>query len=294
MKLIDGKTISETIKKEIAAEVASLIDKGYRAPHMAAILVGHDGASETYIASKEKNCRAVGMTSSLYRYEENISEKELLEVISFLNQDEEVDGFIVQLPLPKHIDVDRIIAAVDPAKDIDGFHPVNMGRLALGEDAFVPATPCGIMELLKRADIETSGKKCVVLGRSNIVGTPMALLMSRNNPHANATVTICHSKTKNLAEEARQADILVAALGKPGFVTADMVKDGAVVVDVGIHRIEDKTRQSGFRLLGDVDFDQVAPKCSAITPVPGGVGPMTIAALLMNTMKAYKNRVKIQ
>ncbi|MCM1170056.1 MAG: bifunctional methylenetetrahydrofolate dehydrogenase/methenyltetrahydrofolate cyclohydrolase FolD [Bacteroides sp.] len=294
MKLIDGKTISETIKKEIAAEVASLIDKGYRAPHMAAILVGHDGASETYIASKEKNCRAVGMTSSLYRYEENISEKELLEVISFLNQDEEVDGFIVQLPLPKHIDVDRIIAAVDPAKDIDGFHPVNMGRLALGEDAFVPATPCGIMELLKRADIETSGKKCVVLGRSNIVGTPMALLMSRNNPHANATVTICHSKTKNLAEEVRQADILVAALGKPGFVTADMVKEGAVVVDVGIHRIEDKTKQSGFRLLGDVDFDQVAPKCSAITPVPGGVGPMTIAALLMNTMKAYKNRVKIQ
>lgn len=294
MKLIDGKTISEEIKKEIASEVASLIDKGYRAPHMAAILVGHDGASETYIASKERNCRAVGMTSSLYRYEENISEKELLEVISFLNQDEEVDGFIIQLPLPKHINVDRVIAAVDPDKDIDGFHPVNMGRLALGEDAFVPATPCGIMELLKRAGIETAGKKCVVLGRSNIVGTPMALLMSRNNPHANATVTICHSKTKNLKEEALQADILVAALGKPGFVTADMVKEGAVVVDVGIHRIEDSSKPNGYRIVGDVDYDKVAPKCSAITPVPGGVGPMTIAALLMNTMKAYRKRVKIQ
>lgn len=293
MRLIDGKTISEAIKKEIAAEVASLIDKGHRPPHMAAILVGHDGASETYIASKEKNCRAVGMTSSLYRYEENISEKELLEVISFLNDDEEVDGFIVQLPLPRHMDVDRIIAAVDPDKDIDGFHPVNMGRLALGEDAFVPATPCGIMELLKRDGIETSGKKCVVLGRSNIVGTPMALLMSRNNPHANATVTICHSKTADLAAEARQADILVAALGKPGFVTADMVKDGAVVVDVGIHRLADSTKQSGFRLVGDVDFEKVAPKCAAITPVPGGVGPMTIAALLMNTMKAYKKKEKI-
>lgn len=294
MKLIDGKTISEEIKKEIASEVASLIDKGYRAPHMAAILVGHDGASETYIAGKERNCRAVGMTSSLYRYEENISEKELLEVISFLNQDEEVDGFIIQLPLPKHINVDRVIAAVDPDKDIDGFHPVNMGRLALGEDAFVPATPCGIMELLKRAGIETVGRRCVVLGRSNIVGTPMALLMSRNNPHANATVTICHSKTQNLKEEALQADILVAALGKPGFVTADMVKEGAVVVDVGIHRIEDSGKPSGYRIVGDVDYDKVAPKCGAITPVPGGVGPMTIAALLMNTMKSYKKRVKIQ
>lgn len=293
MRLIDGKTTSEEIKKEIAAEVASLIDKGYRAPHMAAVLVGHDGASETYVASKEKNCRSVGMTSSLYRYEENISEEELLEVISFLNHDEEVDGFIVQLPLPRHMNVDRVIAAVDAEKDIDGFHPINMGRLALGEDAFVPATPCGIMELLKRSGIETVGKKCVVLGRSNIVGTPMALLMSRNNANANATVTICHSKTKNLAEEARQADILVAALGKPGFVTADMVKEGAVVVDVGIHRIPDNSKPSGFRLTGDVDFEAVAPKCSAITPVPGGVGPMTIAALLMNTMKAYRKRMKL-
>ncbi|MDE7073057.1 MAG: bifunctional 5,10-methylene-tetrahydrofolate dehydrogenase/5,10-methylene-tetrahydrofolate cyclohydrolase, partial [Bacteroidales bacterium] len=275
MRLIDGKTISEAIKKEIAAEVASMIDKGKRAPHMAAILVGNDGASETYVASKEKNCRSVGMTSSLYRYDAGISEKELLDAISFLNQDDDVDGFIVQLPLPKHMDVDKVIRAIDPEKDIDGFHPVNMGCLVLGEDTFVPATPYGIMELLERAGIETSGKKCVVLGRSNIVGTPMALLMSRNNPHANATVTICHSKTADLAAEARMADILVAAIGKPGFVTADMVKEGAVVVDVGIHRVEDKTRQNGFRLVGDVDFDQVAPKCSAITPVPGGVGPMT-------------------
>lgn len=290
MRLIDGKTISENIKKEIAAQVAEQIDKGFRAPHMAAILVGHDGASETYVSSKEKNCHSVGMTSSVYRYEENISEKELLEVISFLNQDPEVDGFIVQLPLPKHMDVDRVIAAIDPEKDIDGFHPTNMGRLVLGEDTFIPATPCGIMELLKRAEIETEGKECVVLGRSNIVGTPMALLMSRNDKNANATVTLCHSRTRNLAEITRRADILVAAIGKPEFVKADMVKEGAVVVDVGIHRIEDSSKQSGFRLVGDVDYKEVAPKCSAITPVPGGVGPMTIAALLMNTMKAYRKK----
>lgn len=292
MKIIDGKAISEAIKKEIAQEVAAQIDKGQRAPHMAAILVGNDGASETYIASKEKNCQAVGMTSSVYRYKEDITEKELLDAIAFLNRDEDVDGFIVQLPLPKHIDVDKVIAAMDPEKDIDGFHPVNMGRLALGEDTFVPATPCGIMELIARSGIETVGKECVVLGRSNIVGTPMALLMSRNHAHANATVTLCHSKTSRLAEVTRRADILVAAIGKPAFVTADMVKEGAVVIDVGIHRIEDKTKQSGFRLLGDVDYDAVAPKCGAITPVPGGVGPMTIAALLMNTMKAYRKKIK--
>lgn len=290
MQLIDGKAISAEIKKEIAAEVAARLDKGGRAPHMAAILVGHDGASETYVASKEKNCHSVGMTSSVYRYEENISEKELLEVISFLNQDPEVDGFIVQLPLPKHMDVDRVIAAIDPEKDIDGFHPTNMGRLVLGEDTFIPATPCGIMELLQRSGIETEGKECVILGRSNIVGTPMALLMSRNNKNANATVTLCHSRTRNLAEITRRADILVAAIGKPEFVKADMVKEGAVVVDVGIHRVEDVSKQSGFRLVGDVDYRSVAPKCSAITPVPGGVGPMTIAALLMNTMKAYRKK----
>ena len=291
MQIIDGKAISADIKKEIAAEVAGLIDKGQRAPHMAAILVGHDGASETYVASKEKNCHSVGITSSVYRYEENISEQALLEVISFLNQDEEIDGFIVQLPLPKHMNVDRIIAAIDPDKDIDGFHPMNMGKLVLGEDTFIPATPYGIMEMLKRSGIETEGKHCVVLGRSNIVGTPMALLMSRNNSHANATVTLCHSKTRNLADITRQADILIAAIGKPEFVKADMVKDGVVVVDVGIHRIEDPSKKNGFHLCGDVDYAGVAPKCSAITPVPGGVGPMTIAALLMNTMKAYRKNM---
>lgn len=288
MQIIDGKAISVDIKKEIAAEVAGLIDKGQRAPHMAAILVGHDGASETYVASKEKNCHSVGITSSVYRYEENISEQALLEVISFLNQDEEIDGFIVQLPLPKHMNVDRIIAAIDPDKDIDGFHPMNMGKLVLGEDTFIPATPYGIMEMLKRSGIETEGKHCVVLGRSNIVGTPMALLMSRKNANANATVTLCHSRTQDLPEITRQADILIAAIGHPGFVKADMVKEGAVVVDVGIHRIEDSTKKNGFHLCGDVDYANVAPKCSAITPVPGGVGPMTIAGLLMNTMKAYR------
>lgn len=290
MKLIDGKTISEEIKKEIASEVASLIDKGYRAPHMAAILVGHDGASETYVASKDKNCKAVGMTSSLYRYEDNVSEKELLEVINFLNNDDDVDGYIVQLPLPKHIDSDKVMAAVNPDKDIDGFSPSNLGKLVMGEDTFIPATPCGIMELIRRAGIETAGKNCVVLGRSNIVGTPMALLLSRNKPDANATVTLCHSKTQNLAEITRRADILVAAIGKPGFVKADMVKEGAVVIDVGIHRIADGSQPNGFRIMGDVDFPEVSKKCSAITPVPGGVGAMTIAALLMNTMKAYHKR----
>lgn len=290
MKLIDGKAISEEIKREIAAEVAAQIDSGIRAPHMAAILVGHDGASETYVASKEKNCHSVGITSSVYRYEENISERELLEVISFLNQDEDVDGFIVQLPLPKQMDVDRIIAAIDPLKDIDGFHPTNMGKLVLGEDTFIPATPYGIMEMIHRSQIETEGKECVVIGRSNIVGTPMALLMSRNSRQANATVTLCHSRTRNLEEVTRRADIVIAAIGKPEFVKADMIKEGAVVIDVGIHRVKDATKKSGFGLVGDVDFKGVAPKCSAITPVPGGVGPMTIAALLMNTMKAYRRK----
>ena len=287
MKIIDGKAISETIKKEIATEVAALIDAGKRAPHMAAIIVGHDGASETYVASKEKNCRLVGMTSSVYRYEENISEADLLAAVEFLNNDPDVDGFIVQLPLPKHIDENKVIAAIRPDKDIDGFHPCNMGKLVLGQDTFVPATPCGIMELLKRADIETAGKHCVVIGRSHIVGTPMALLMSRNSSHANATVTMCHSKTPDLKAMTTQADILIAAVGKPEMVKGDMVKEGAVIVDVGVHRIPDATKASGFKLVGDVDFASVSPKCSAITPVPGGVGPMTIAALLMNTMKAY-------
>lgn len=290
MKIIDGKNICAEVKGEIAAEIAQIIDSGQRAPHMAAILVGHDGASETYVASKDKNCKAVGMTSSLYRYEDNVSEKELLEAIRFLNNDDDVDGYIVQLPLPKHIDADKVMAAVNPDKDIDGFSPSNLGKLVMGEDTFIPATPCGIMELIRRAGIETVGKNCVVLGRSNIVGTPMALLLSRNKPDANATVTLCHSKTKNLAEITRQADILVAAIGKPGFVKADMVKEGAVVIDVGIHRIADESQPNGFRIMGDVDFPEVSKKCSAITPVPGGVGAMTIAALLLNTMKAYHKR----
>lgn len=288
MKIIDGKETSEAIKKEIATEVAALIDAGKRAPHMAAIIVGHDGASETYVASKEKNCRLVGMTSSVYRYEESISERELLSAVEFLNNDPEVDGFIVQLPLPKHINEDKVIAAIRPDKDIDGFHPVNMGKLVLGQEAFIPATPCGIMELLKRANIDTVGKHCVVIGRSHIVGTPMALLMSRNEAHANATVTMCHSKTTNLKAITQQADILIAAVGKPEMVKADMVKDGAVVIDVGVHRLPDSSKPSGFKLVGDVDYASVEKKCSAITPVPGGVGPMTIAALLMNTMKAYR------
>lgn len=288
MQIIDGKAISESIKKEIAIEVAKMIDAGQRAPHMAAIIVGHDGASETYVASKEKNCHAVGITSSVYRYEENISEKELLAAVEFLNNDPDLDGFIVQLPLPKQMNVDKVIAAIRPDKDIDGFHPMNMGKLVLGQDTFIPATPCGIMELLKRAKIETRGKRCAILGRSNIVGTPMALLMSRNSDFANATVTMCHSKTLDMKKIAVEADILIAAIGKPELVKADMVKEGAVVIDVGVHRVEDSTKPSGFKLVGDVDFKSVAPKCSYITPVPGGVGPMTIAALLMNTMKAYR------
>lgn len=289
MAIIDGKIISEQIKSEIAKEVAGIIDAGKRVPHMAAIIVGNDGASETYVASKEKNCKLVGITSSVYRYPESISEKELLDVIDFLNKDTEVDGFIVQLPLPKHLNMDRVIAAINTSKDIDGFHPMNLGKLITGEDTFIPATPMGIIEMLKRSNIDTIGKNCVVLGRSNIVGTPIALLMSRNNKYANSTVTMCHSKTQNMAEIMKNADILIVAIGKPEFVTADMVKKGAVVIDVGVHRIEDESKKSGFRLVGDVKFDEVSKVASKITPVPGGVGLMTIASLLMNTMKAYHN-----
>lgn len=292
MELIDGKVTSEQIKKEIAQEVAKLIDAGERAPHMVAVLVGNDGASETYVASKEKTCQQVGISSSVYRLPENTTEKELLDIIHFLNNDEETDGFIVQLPLPKHLNVEKVIDAIDPSKDIDGFHPMNIGKMLLNQDSFLPATPFGIMELLKRSGVETVGKNCVIIGRSNIVGSPMNVLMSRNNNHANATVTMCHSKTKNMKEIAKQADILIVAMGKPNFVTEDMVKDGAVVVDVGIHRVVDESKKAGFRLVGDVDFEHVAPKCSAITPVPGGVGPMTIAGLLINTMNAYKKNKK--
>ncbi|MBR3939486.1 MAG: bifunctional 5,10-methylenetetrahydrofolate dehydrogenase/5,10-methenyltetrahydrofolate cyclohydrolase [Bacteroidales bacterium] len=291
-KLIDGKKIAAEIKDEIAAEIKRLETEGKRSPHLAAILVGEDGASKTYVASKEKASKEVGFTSSVYRYPENISEQELLDAVNFLNNDPEIDGFIIQLPLPKHISESKIIEAVSPSKDVDGFNPVNVGKMILGFSTFLPATPYGIQMLLERSNVETAGKHCVVLGRSNIVGTPIANMLSRNASNANCTVTLCHSKTQNLAEITRQADILIVAIGKPFFLKADMVKEGATVIDVGIHRIEDKNSEKGYRIVGDVDFDNVAPKCSHITPVPGGVGPMTIVSLLSNTLKAYHENNK--
>ncbi len=290
MKLIDGKKIAEGIKKEIAKQNAAIIDAGGTAPHLAAILVGDDPASATYVASKDKACRSVGITSSLYHYPANITEEALLNAVDFLNEDEDVNGFIVQLPLPKHIHADTILQRINPAKDVDGFHPVNIGRLALGLPSYVPATPAGIMLLLEKSGIETKGKHVVMLGRSNIVGTPMAILISRKTNPGNSTVTLCHSKTQNLPEITRQADILIVAIGQPNFVTADMVKEGTVVIDVGIHRIEDKS-EKGYHLCGDVDFKEVSKKCSHITPVPGGVGPMTVLGLLLNTMKAYNKEI---
>lgn len=287
MKLIDGKAIAEKIKDEIRAEVSAIIDRDDRAPHLAAILVGNDPASETYVSSKERACRSLGITSSLYRLEESVTEEKLLGVIGFINSDPDIDGLIVQQPLPRHINTDRIVAAVHPDKDVDGFHPLNVGKMTLGLPTFLPATPMGIVELLKRAKIETEGKHVVVLGRSNIVGTPVAMMLSRKASPGNATVTLCHSKTENLKEICRQADILIAAIGQPGFVTAAMVKPGAVVIDVGIHRIDDKS-EKGYHITGDVNFKEVSAVAGSITPVPGGVGAMTIAALLMNTMKAYK------
>ncbi|MBO5083538.1 MAG: bifunctional methylenetetrahydrofolate dehydrogenase/methenyltetrahydrofolate cyclohydrolase FolD [Bacteroidaceae bacterium] len=286
MQLIDGKAISEQIKQEIAAEVAERVARGEKRPHLAAILVGHDGGSETYVANKVKACEVCGFTSSLIRYESDVTEETLLAEIERLNQDADVDGFIVQLPLPRHINEQRIIEAIDYRKDVDGFHPINVGRLAIGLPCFVSATPNGILQLLKRYNIETSGKKCVILGRSNIVGTPMATLMMQKAYPGDATVTVCHSRSKDLVKECREADILIAAMGQPNFVKADMVKEGAVVIDVGTTRVPDATRKSGFKLTGDVKFDEVAPKCSYITPVPGGVGPMTIVSLMMNTLLA--------
>ena len=288
-KIIDGKLIADQIKKEIAAEVADMIDHGKPAPHLAAVIVGEDGASQTYVASKEKACHSVGMTSSVYRLPVKTTEAELLQTVEFLNNDPEIDGYIIQLPLSKHIDEDKIINAINPSKDVDGFTSVNVGRLQLGHPCFVPATPNGIMELIKHSGIETEGKDVVVLGRSNIVGTPMAILMSRKG--IDATVTLCHSRTKNLPEICRRADILVAAIGKQGFVTADMVKPGAVVIDVGIHRIEDPNSPKGYKIMGDVDYDEVYKVASKITPVPGGVGPMTIVSLLQNTLKAAKGEI---
>ena len=286
MNIIDGKAISEQIKQEIAAEVAERVARGEKRPHLAAILVGHDGGSETYVANKVKACEVCGFTSSLIRYESDVTEETLLAEIERLNQDADVDGFIVQLPLPRHINEQRIIEAIDYRKDVDGFHPINVGRLAIGLPCFVSATPNGILQLLKRYNIETSGKKCVILGRSNIVGKPMATLMMQKAYPGDATVTVCHSRSKDLVKECREADILIAAMGQPNFVKADMVKEGAVVIDVGTTRMPDATRKSGFKLTGDVKFDEVAPKCSYITPVPGGVGPMTIVSLMMNTLLA--------
>jgi methylenetetrahydrofolate dehydrogenase (NADP+) / methenyltetrahydrofolate cyclohydrolase len=291
MELIDGKKIGSEIKKEIAEQVKKMIDADERPPHLAAILVGNDPASETYVSSKGKACKEVGFDSSTYKFESDITEKELLETVEFLNNDPEIDGFIVQLPLPDHIDEDKVIQAIKPEKDVDGFHPVNVGRMTIGLPAYVSATPNGIMELIKRSGIETEGKNCVVLGRSNIVGRPVSILMSKTTNPGNATVTVCHSRTKNLKEITSKADIIIVAIGKPEFVTADMVKEGAIVIDVGIHRVESSETKSGFRLKGDVKYDEVAPKCSHITPVPGGVGPMTIVSLLMNTLKARKKEI---
>ena len=290
MTLIDGKATAAAIKAEIAEEVKNMVAAGIRAPHLAAILVGHDGGSETYVAAKVKACEECGFTSTLLRFEDSITEDELLAHVNKLNNDPEVDGFIVQLPLPKHIDSQKVIEAVDYRKDVDGFNPVNVGRLSIGLPCFVSATPSGIMDLLARYNVETKGKHCVVLGRSNIVGKPVASLMMQKTNPGNATVTVVHSASENLKEICASADILIAAIGQPEFVTADMVKEGATVIDVGTTRVPDATKKSGFKLKGDVKFDEVAPKCSFITPVPGGVGPMTICSLMKNTLLAAKRR----
>jgi methylenetetrahydrofolate dehydrogenase (NADP+) / methenyltetrahydrofolate cyclohydrolase len=286
--LIDGKKVASEIKLEIAEEVKKIKSQNGKIPHLAAILVGNDGGSETYVAHKVKACEEVGFKSTLVRFDATVSEKELLEKVDELNRDADIDGFIVQLPLPDHITENKVIEAVDPGKDVDGFHPVNVGRMVVGLPSFVSATPFGIMELLKRYNIETSGKSCVVIGRSNIVGRPVSILMSRKG--VDATVTVVHSRTKNLAEVTRGADIIIAAMGIPGFVTADMVSEGAVIIDVGTTRVASDKTKSGWKLRGDVDFDNVAPKCSFITPVPGGVGPMTIVSLLHNTLLAGKQK----
>lgn len=289
MQLIDGNKTAKAIKAEIAQEVKDIIAKGGKQPHLAAILVGHDGGSETYVAYKIKDCEEVGFKSSMIRYEDDVTEAELLAKVEELNNDDDVDGFIVQLPLPKHISEQKIIEAIDAKKDVDGFHPVNVGRMVIGLPAFVSATPDGIVELIKRHGIETSGKDCVVIGRSNIVGRPMSVLMSQKE--MNATVTVAHSRTKNLKEVCAKADILIAAIGSPGFVTADMVKPGAVVIDVGTTRVKSTETKSGWKLKGDVVFEEVADKCSFITPVPGGVGPMTRVSLLKNTLLAAKKEI---
>ncbi|WP_018027837.1 bifunctional methylenetetrahydrofolate dehydrogenase/methenyltetrahydrofolate cyclohydrolase FolD [Porphyromonas somerae] len=289
-QLLDGKKISADMKAEIAAEVKEIVAAGHKPPKMVAILVGHDGGSETYVASKMKTGHELGFEDELIRFEDNVTEKELLDTIDRLNNDDSVDGFIVQLPLPKHIDEQKIIEAIDPNKDVDGFHPINVGKTSIGLPSFVSATPAGILELLKRYNIETKGKHCVVLGRSNIVGKPMAQLMMLKAYPGDSTVTVCHSRTKDIAAITREADIIIAALGTPEFLTGDMVKEGVVVVDVGTTRVPDASRKSGFKLTGDVKFDEVAPKASYITPVPGGVGPMTIISLMRNTLISARRR----
>lgn len=291
MELIDGKKISAEVKQEIATEVEGIIKNGGKKPHLAAIIVGHDGASETYVAAKVKACHQVGFDSSEFRFEDTITEAELLAEIEKVNQDDSIDGLIVQLPLPKHISESKVIETIRPEKDVDGFHPMNVGKMVASLPTYLPATPAGIVELLKRYKIETSGKNCVVIGRSNIVGTPMSVLMSRKASHGDCTVTLCHSRTKNIPEITREADIIIVALGMPEFLTGDMVKSGAVVIDVGIHRIKSDKTKSGWKLIGDVNFDEVSPKCSFITPVPGGVGPMTIVSLLQNTLIASKKEI---
>lgn len=291
MEKIDGKAVASTIKKEIAIKVQEQVKNGGKTPHLAAILVGHDGGSETYVAAKVKACEVCHFKSSLIRFDSDITQERLLQEVVRLNNDDDVDGFIVQLPLPKHIDEQAIIEAIDYRKDVDGFHPLNVGRMSIGLPCFVSATPAGIIELLKRYNIKTSGKHCVILGRSNIVGKPMATLLMQKNEPGNATVTVCHSRTPNIKEICLTADIIIAALGQPNFVTADMVKPGAVIIDVGTTRVPDVSRKSGFKLTGDVLFDEVSPKCSYITPVPGGVGPMTICSLMMNTLKASKKKI---
>ncbi len=291
MELLDGKALSITLKEEIKIDVDKLKEQGLRAPHLSAVLVGNNPASEAYMRNKVRSCEKVGFSSDLIRRSSDVSQAELLEIVDQLNKDEKVDGFIVQLPLPDHIDDEDILLAIDPSKDVDGFHPYNFGCMAQGLDSFLPATPFGILIMMERYGVETSGKNVVVIGRSNIVGTPMSILLSRKSKMGNATVTLAHSRTKNLKQLCLDSDIIISALGKPFFVTTDMIKEGAVIIDVGINRIEDLTRKSGSRLVGDVDFKKVAPKCSFITPVPGGVGPMTVAALMMNTLKAYNKKM---
>lgn len=286
MILLDGKATSKAIKEEIAAEVNARRERGLKTPHLAAVLIGEDGASQTYVSSKVKACERIGFVSSLIRKPSSTSQEELLQIVQELNEDDDIDGFIVQLPLPKHIDEQEVLLAIDPSKDVDGFHPENVGRMALGLPCYLPATPYGIMQLLERYEVPTSGKNCVVIGRSHIVGSPMSILLSQNNEPGNCTVTLTHSRTQNLESIVKNADILVVALGKAEFVTGDMVKEGAVVIDVGITRVPDASKERGYRIAGDVDFASVSEKCSYITPVPGGVGPMTIASLLKNTLQA--------